>query len=51
MNEIDEAINKWQNGDYINPDALKFAFDAVSLLNNKVKELEEAINQLQTNQI
>ena len=46
MNEINDALTVWREGDYINPAALKAAFDAVNLLAAKVAELEKTINIL-----
>lgn len=46
MNEIIEMMDSWKEGDYINPDALKAAYEAVKLLVAKVEALEETINTL-----
>jgi hypothetical protein len=46
MDEIKELMNSWKNGDYINPDALKAAYDAVTLLVAKVEELEAQVQAL-----
>ena len=46
MDEISKSMNDWKNGDYINPDALKAAYDAVTLLVAKVEELESQVQAL-----
>lgn len=46
MNEIDRLLESWRNDDYNNYLALKAAWEAVNLLNSKVKELEAQVEAL-----
>lgn len=48
MNEIQEFMDAWKNGDYVNPDAIFSAYQAIELLIAKVKELEDQINTIST---
>jgi hypothetical protein len=43
MDEIKELMDAWKDGDYINPDALISAYQAVELLVAKVEELENKL--------
>jgi hypothetical protein len=44
--EIKELLDKWEDGNYINPDALESAHRAISLLVDRINELEEKVNSL-----
>lgn len=46
MNEIKELLQAWKDGEYINPDAIKAAYDLTVLLVDKVEALETEITQL-----
>lgn len=46
MDEIKELMDKWKNGDYINPDALESAHQAISILVQKIESLEAQIKNL-----
>ena len=48
MTELDELMSDWKQGEYINPDALIAAYNAVSILVEKVKLLEDEVNTLKT---
>lgn len=45
MNEIEELLKVWEDGNYINPDALKAAHAAIKLLVIKIEELETLISK------
>jgi hypothetical protein len=45
MNEIEELLKVWEDGNYINPDALKAAHAAIKLLVIKIQELEAQIKE------
>lgn len=47
MNEIKELMDAWKSGDYINPDAILSAYQAIELLIAKVEELENKIQILE----
>jgi len=50
MNEIKDLLQAWQDGEYINPDGIKAAYDLVSLLVAKVEALEAQIQNLSNTQ-
>jgi hypothetical protein len=46
MDEIKLLLAKWEEENYINPEGLKSAHDAIKLLIARVETLEEIINTL-----
>ncbi len=46
MEEIKQLLQSWEDGDYINPDALKSAHEAISLLIERVEQLEAQVQSL-----
>lgn len=46
MDEIKIELDNWKDGDYINPDALLSAYNAVALLLEKVELLETELADL-----
>jgi hypothetical protein len=46
MSEIKEFMDAWKNGEYINPDAIRSAYQAIELLVAKVEELEAQVQAL-----
>lgn len=46
MDEIKNLLNSWEENGFINPEALKDAYDAIILLVAKVEELEAQIEDL-----
>lgn len=46
MDEIKNHLDNWKDGDYINPDALQSAYEAIKLLVARIEALEETINTL-----
>ena len=49
MDEIKQLMDTWKNGDYINPDALESAHQAISLLIEKIESLETEIKNISEN--
>lgn len=50
MDEIKKLMYAWKNGEYINPDAIVSAYQAIELLIAKVEELESQIENLSNTQ-
>jgi hypothetical protein len=48
MNELNTFLAEWKQGDYINPDGLKAAYNAMIVLVAKVESLEEQVATLQS---
>jgi hypothetical protein len=48
MNEINNFLAEWKQGDYINPDALESAYNAMIVLVAKVESLETQVAELQS---
>lgn len=46
MEEVKALLDTWEDGNYINPDALKAAHQAITLLVNKVEDLEAQVQAL-----
>lgn len=46
MDEIKDLLQAWQDGEYINPDAIKAAYDLTVLLVAKVEDLQTQIDAL-----
>ena len=46
MDEIKELLAEWENDSFINPNALKSAYNAIVLLVAKVEELEAQVQAL-----
>lgn len=46
MDEIKELMDAWKAGEYINPDAILSAYQAIELLVAKVEELEAQVQAL-----
>jgi hypothetical protein len=43
MENIEDRMQIWKDGDYINPDALKAAYEIIEILIARVKELEQKV--------
>ncbi len=48
MDEVKELMKAWQDGGYVNPDGLSAAFNAISILVEKVELQEKQIAELQS---
>lgn len=48
MSEIKDLLDEWEENNYINPDALKAAHEAITILLEKVELLEKQIADLQS---
>lgn len=46
MDEIRQLLNDWAENNYINPDALKAAHEAITILLGKVELLESELADL-----
>jgi hypothetical protein len=46
MDEIKNLLDAWKQGEFINYDGLKSAYEAIELLVQKVETLEAEINNL-----
>jgi hypothetical protein len=46
MNEIQEQLDLWKEGEYINPAALEAAHKAITLLLAKVDQLQQQVDTL-----
>jgi len=42
----EELLNIWQNGNYMNPDALEAAYELVNQLKQRIETLEAEVAQL-----
>ena len=42
----EELLNTWQNGNYINPDALEAAYELVNQLKQRIETLEAEVAEL-----
>jgi len=47
MDEINKLLAQWEEGSYINPDALEAAYKAVALLAAKIEALEASLQSLE----
>ena len=45
----EELLNTWQNGNYINPDALQAAYELVEQLKQRIETLETQVKALTGN--
>jgi DNA-binding transcriptional MerR regulator len=48
MDEIRELLKNWEDNNFVNPDALKAAHQAITILLEKVELLEKQIADLQS---
>jgi hypothetical protein len=48
MNELNNFLAEWKQGDYINPDGLEAAYNAMIVLVAKVESLEQQVATLQS---
>jgi hypothetical protein len=46
MEDIQQQLDLWQQGEYINPDALEAAHKAITLLVAKVDQLQQQVDTL-----
>lgn len=48
MDEIRELLKNWEDNNFVNPDALKAAHQAITILLEKVELLESELADLKT---
>jgi hypothetical protein len=46
MDEIKELLEQWKEDGLVNPDSLEKAYEAISLLVNRVEQLEAQVQTL-----
>jgi hypothetical protein len=43
METIEDKMQIWKDGDYINPDSLKAAYEVIEILIARIQELEQKV--------